>query len=374
VNAVALQSDGQVLIGGTFTSVSGISHLGIARLNSNGGLDNGYNPILSLAGSVNAVAVQTNDKVLIGGTFTTVNGTNRARIARLNTDGTIDNSFNPGSGANAVVRSIVVQTNGRVIIVGDFTSFNGTNLGAIARLNDDGSLDNTFNTGTGLTQGFPTQGETVALQDDGKVLVGGRFDVCNGKSVQGIARLNPDGSLDTNFHTANLIGSGIRVYSVAPQPDGKVIMGGEFTVVNGTNSNHIARLNTNGSLDTTFNPGAGCLGPSLPYVYSVVVQPDTEVIIVGGFTSVNRSARWYVARLFGDAPLINPGSTSASSNSINLQWAAIPGRTYRVQYKEDLAALDWSNLPPDVVAISNTASTSYALTNANRFYRVSLLP
>jgi uncharacterized delta-60 repeat protein len=270
------------------------------------------------------------------------------------------------------VRSIVVQTNGQAIIVGDFTAYNGTNQGSIARINSDGSLDTTFNSGTGITQGFPTQVETVALQSDGKILFGGRFDVYNGKSAEGVARLNSDGSLDTNFVTANLVGGGIHVYSVVPQPDGKVIMGGEFVVVHSIGRNYIARLNTDGSLDTSFNPGFGTLAPLFPYVYSVLLQPDGEIIIGGGFTSVNRQARWYVARLHGDAPQFSPGGVS--NGNFLLQWTAITGRTYRVQFTSNLISGNWSNLVPDILAVSNTASMTDPLTNPQRFYRVSLLP
>src|SRR5258706_146651 len=271
-----------------------------------------------------------------------------------------------------MVGSIVVQTNGQIIIVGDFTSYNGTNQNSIARLNSNGSLDTTFNSGTGVTQGFPTQVYTVALQSDGKLLIGGRFHVYNGKGAEGVARLNPDGSLDTNFVTANLIGSGIRVYSVTPQPDGKVLMGGEFAGVHSIGAKYIARLNTNGTLDTSFNAGAGPTGPFPPYVHSIVLQPDGQVVIAGGFTSVNRSARWYVARLNGDEPVFNPASIS--SGSFRLQWTAIAGRTYHVEFKPNLSSTTWSNLPPDIVALTNVASTTDSLTTTQRFYRVSLLP
>ena len=372
VYAMALQSSGQVVLGGLFSTVGGVSHTAIARLNTDGGLDSGFNPILTGA-SVSALAVQPDDKVVIGGNFTKVNGTSRADIARLNADGNLDTGFNQGgSGANGIVRSIVVQTNGKVIVVGDFTTYNGTNQGSIARLNADGSLDTTFNSGTGVTQGFPTQVETVALQADGKLFVGGRFDVYNGMSVEGVARLNADGSLDTNFHTANLVGQGIHVFSVAPQPDGKVLIGGEFTQVHGTGRSYIARLNSDGNLDTTFNPGTGALGPLYPYVYSVVLQPDREVVIGGGFTSVDHSARWYVARLHGDAPLF--GSSGVSGGGLTLAWSAIPGRTYRVQFKTDMASTNWSDIPPDVTAVTNTASETDPLLTVQHFYRVILLP
>jgi uncharacterized delta-60 repeat protein len=371
VYAVALQSDGKVLVGGNFSSVNGVTHSGLARLNPNGGLDSGYNPVLT-SGFAIALAVQPDDKLLVGGSFSKVNGTNRANIARLNTDGSLDTSFNPGTGANAAVRSIVVRTNGGVIIGGSFTLYNGTNRGCIAGLNTDGSLDATFNVGTGLFSGSPTLADAFALQSDGKVLVGGNFETYNGAGAESLARVNPDGSLDTNFDTRTLNGGGFYTYSVASQPDGKVLMGGNFNEIKSIGRNSIARLNPDGSLDTTFDPGIGAMAPISPYVYSVVLQPNGEVVIGGGFTTVNRSGRWYVARLHGDAPLVNPNSTS--NGVLTLHWAAIPGRTYRVQFTQDLGSTNWSDLLPDVVAVTNTASKTDPSASPQRFYRVALLP
>lgn len=375
VNAVALQSDGKVLLGGSFTSVNGVTYSGLARLNGNGGLDTSYNPILNagFSGLVIALAVQPDDKVLIGGSFSKVNGTNRANLARLNADGTLDTSFNPGTGANAAVRAIVVRTNGEIIIGGNFTSYNGTNRNCIAGLNADGSLDPTFNVGTGFFFENPTLVDTFALQSDGKVLVGGHFDTYNGGGAEGLARLNMDGSLDTNFDTRTLNQGGFYIYAVAFQPDGKVLIGGDFSDLRSMGGGFgIARINTNGILDTTFNIGVGTLAPLNPWVYSVVLQPDSEVVIGGGFTSINSSARWYVARLYGDAPVFN--SIDTANGSFGLQWTAIPGRTYRVQFTPDLSTTNWSDLPPDVLAVTNMASKADLPTNAQRFYRISLRP
>jgi uncharacterized delta-60 repeat protein len=371
VNAVALQSDGKVLLAGTFTSVDGVARNGLARLNDNGGLDSGYNPMPSSA-NVIGLAVQPDDKVLIGGSFTKVNGTNRANIARLNTDGTLDTTFNPGTGANSGVRSILVRTNGSLIIGGSFTLYNGTNRNSIAGLNADGSLDPTFNVGTGVFSGSPTLVDTLALQSDGKVLVGGNFGTYNGVGAESLVLLNTDGTRDTNFDTRTLSGGGFYTYSVASQPDGKVLIGGNFITIKSTGRNGIARLNTNGTLDTSFDPGTGAVAPLNPAVHSLVLQPDGQVVIAGGFTTVNRYGQWYVARLYGDAPVFN--SLSTASGNFGLHWTAIPGRTYRLQYRTDLGSTEWSDLLPDVVALTNTASKTDPMTNSQRFYRAFLLP
>ncbi len=371
VNAVALQSDGSVLVGGTFTTVNGVAHNGVARFNANGGLDSGYNPSPSTA-NVIGIAVQPDDKVLIGGSFTKVNGTNRANIARLNTDGTLDTSFNPGTGANSAVRTFLVLSNGSMFIGGSFTLYNGTNRSCIARLNSDGSLDLGFNVGIGFNTGSPLLVDALALQPDGKLLVGGNFEGYNGASAECLARLNTDGSLDTNFDTRTLDGGGFNTYSVVAQPDGKVLIGGNFAEVKSIGRNGIARLNTNATLDTTFDPGTGVVAPINPAVHSIVLQPDGQVVLGGSFTTVNRSGLWYVARVFGDAPVFN--ALSSTGGNFGLQWTTISGRTYRVQYKTNITSSDWIDIVPDIVATTNSASVLDAQTDPHRFYRVILLP
>ena len=121
-------------LGGAFNiTINGTNRYGLARLNSDGSLDNTFNP--DVGGY--PIALQPDGKVLIGGSFTTVNGTNRNRIARLNADGGLDTSFNPGTGADGLVRSIALQSDGNVLIGGDFTTVNGEVRPRIARLYGD---------------------------------------------------------------------------------------------------------------------------------------------------------------------------------------------------------------------------------------------
>src|SRR5207245_922133 len=114
VLAVCVQPDGKVLIGGEFSNIDGVGRAGIARLNANGSLDTSFNPGNAL--SVYALALQPDGKILVGGDFTALNGTNATRIARLNTNGTVDMTFNAGAGANGTVLSLAVQTNDNKIL------------------------------------------------------------------------------------------------------------------------------------------------------------------------------------------------------------------------------------------------------------------
>jgi uncharacterized delta-60 repeat protein len=136
------------------------------------------------------------------------------------------------------VRSVAVQSDGKVLIGGSFGTYNGTSRGFVARLNSDGSLDTGFlATGAGANDIVTS----VAVQSDGKVLIGGSFGTYNGTSRGFVARLNSDGSLDTGF-LATGAGASDTVYSVAVQSDGKVLIGGVFTTYNGTSRGHVARL------------------------------------------------------------------------------------------------------------------------------------
>src|SRR5690606_28979323 len=153
-----------------------------------------------------------------GGAFTSYNGTGRNAIARLNADGSLDSGFDPGIGANSAVLSIAVQADGKILIAGAFTNYNGTARNYIARLNADGSLDTGFDPGTGADSTIlPT-----AVKADGKVFIGGAFTSFNGTARNCIARLNADGSLDLGFDAGT--GPGNTVYITAVQADGKVLI------------------------------------------------------------------------------------------------------------------------------------------------------
>jgi len=172
---------------------------------------------------VRALAVQPDGKILVGGYFHAINGTNRNAIARLNANGTLDTNSALGIGGSFwdSVSALAVQSDGKVLVNGGFATSGGTNVGGIARLNADTSLDTSFNPTPGM------YGGPIALQPDGKVLVG-------------LNRLNADGSLDSTFNPGT--GANGSVRTVALQPDGKVVIGGDFTTINGIVRPHVARL------------------------------------------------------------------------------------------------------------------------------------
>ncbi|MGI8966063.1 MAG: delta-60 repeat domain-containing protein, partial [Limisphaerales bacterium] len=152
VNAVAVQPDGKVIIGGQFTMVKGLQRTNLARLNADGSGDATFNPIRPY-NAVDALALQSDGKVLVGGNFwleCDADGycSSPTVVVRLNTNGSLDNSFNPVIATYyndyPQYRSLVVQSDGKVLIAGDFYAVNGTNRNGIARLNTNGSVDNSF--------------------------------------------------------------------------------------------------------------------------------------------------------------------------------------------------------------------------------------
>jgi len=183
-SAVAIQpSDGQVLVGGDFATVDGSTHNRLARLDTNGSVDSPFTPDVN--GPVLAIAVQPDNKILIGGAFTMTNGTARNHIARLNANGTLDTGFDRGAGASNAVDAIALQPNGKIGIGGRFTTVAGTGRSRIARLNANGALDTGFDPGDGASYTV----YAVTPQPDGKVLIGGGFQSVGGVSRNRIARL-----------------------------------------------------------------------------------------------------------------------------------------------------------------------------------------
>ncbi|MEL0127418.1 MAG: S8 family serine peptidase, partial [Actinomycetota bacterium] len=215
----------------------------LAQVASDGALDTAFTTNLGTGfnARVRSVAVQPDGKIVAAGSFTTVNGRAVNRIARLNADGTLDADFaaNVGTGLDGAGRSVTLQSDGKIIVAGAFTSVNGTAINHIARFNSDGSLDTDFATNVGT--GFSAETRGIAVQSDGKIIVVGDFKFVDGAISKRIARLNADGTPDTDFTTN--IGDGFGTQStrmVIVQPDGKIIAGGQTTTVDGTASNGIA--------------------------------------------------------------------------------------------------------------------------------------
>ena len=199
------------------------------------GLDQAFNPGTGASTTVRAISIQSDDKILIGGDFTSYNGTSINRIARLNADGTLDTSFDPGTGPNVAVQAFSIQSDGKILIGGNFTSYNGTSsINRIARLNADGTLDTSFDPGTGANNIV----RAISVLSNGKILICGDFIRINFVTRSGLARLNADGTLDTGFTPGTVGGGNVLAISVT-SADAFLIVGG-FTTYDGTAINRIA--------------------------------------------------------------------------------------------------------------------------------------
>ncbi|MCB0768305.1 MAG: thrombospondin type 3 repeat-containing protein, partial [Flavobacteriales bacterium] len=356
--STTLQADGRILIGGDFTSYDGTARNHIARLNADGSLDTSFDPGIGADNDVRSIAVQSDGKILIGGQFASYDGTSRNRIARLNTNGSLDSSFDPGSGANNAdgVLAIEIISDGKIIIGGNFNTYDGISRSGVARLNTNGSVDSSFDPGNGIQTTFPGFGtfslgwvETLVIQPDGKILIGGNFTGYDGVSRRNIARLNSNGSLDTSFNPSSDVS--VWVYSIALRSDGKILVGGEFTTYDGASRNNITCVNADGGLDTSFDPGTGTSGGFIT-VRSIAIQPNGKVLIGGGFTTYNGVSRNGFARLDDD------GSLDLSFNIGTGVTADVPARVHSIA------------LQPDGKIVIGGGFTSYNGTGRNSIARV----
>jgi len=244
-----------------------------------GQLDPTFNPNINLNNSVKAIAEQNDNKILIGGWF----GTNSNNVKRLNEDGTTDTGFNAGTNFQNVF-DIFVQNDNKIVVVGQYPSY-------IIRLNEDGSLDTTFNFPGASIGGWINK---VEVLNDGKIIIAGIFDQIDNIPMEAVARLNPNGSLDTSFNMNLPPVTGIRAMDV--QPDGKIIIAGQNDET-GNQYRIFRRYLPDGTLDTSFN------GDEEHYIYDIETHQDGKIMISGPFNDYNNITRYSVARVNNDGTL-----------------------------------------------------------------------
>jgi uncharacterized delta-60 repeat protein len=355
VYCFALQSDGKILAGGDFTSYNGNTTARLVRLNTNGSIDNTFAPGV-LNNSVRAIAVQGDGKIIIAGIFTTVNGVNRSRICRLHANGTVDNTFNPGAGFNFTVKAIAIQPDGKIVAGGDFTNFNGVQANYITRLNSDGTLDQDFTAGTG----FNNNVLALAIQPDGKIIAGGAFSTFNGNTHNRIVRLLGTGVIDNTFVTNTGVNSGQNfgaVFTVALQNDGKIYLGGNFSTYHNTARSRILRLNDDGSLDLTFNPGTGFSG-NLNELATIAIQDNGKIICGGSFSAYQAISFNNIARINSDGAIDNNFAVGSGFN--NYVYAIAVPPTQRILAGGAFNSYNGSS-SPYIIRLINCTNTSSAI-------------
>jgi uncharacterized delta-60 repeat protein len=351
IYAIGIQPDGKILAGGFFTSLNGAPHYNLVRLNPDSTIDPTFDPNLGTVGSVRALLIQPDGKIVIAGNILAVNGIRRGRLARLNADGTLDASFDPGTGADNTIYALAQDAAGNTYIGGAFTNFNGVSRTRLAKVSSTGALDLNFNPNAGANS---TVFSIAPPDGAGGIVIGGQFVKYNNTTARGVARINVStGGLITGFNPANTsygvvfallfaqdgkyyaAGSGLfrlnsdgsrdttftpsgsrTVYSLALQ-NGKLFVGG-FAYPNPPN---ILRLTNSGAVDPSFNAGAGAqVSPATAYWISVsevralAIQPDGKLLLGGLFNQYNGSSRIGLARLTGpDIPAPTPTATATAT-------------------------------------------------------------
>ena len=281
IRDIALQPDGKILVAGSFNSYDGVPGKGVVRLNSDGSLDPGFQlepPVTSTAYFIHELELLPDGSILVAGQINSHSGQPAGGLVKLLSDGTRDVSFNPG-GAGAFpahVHALAVQPDGRILVGGVFETFNGVPSKLIVRLHPDGTVDNSFTIGTGIDGPLPDV-ESITLQPDGKILVGGKFEECNGTAVRSILRLNSDGTLDNGFNL-NGFATSSTVHAIKLQPDGKIIIGGTFQKYDNTQVIGHARLHPDGTLDKTFDTTVYNQN-----VKDVEIDADGKILVGGAF-------------------------------------------------------------------------------------------
>jgi hypothetical protein len=246
---------------------------------------------------------------------------------------------------------------------GSFTNFNGAQRGRLARLTAAGDVDPSF-----VPAAIPSGAVySVALQPNGGVIIGGDFTTVGGVSRQGIARLRVDGSFDPTFDPGT--GANSTVFAVGVQASGNVILGGDFTAINGTNRFRYARLLPNGSLDPTFNSTSGANST----VYTLAIQPDQDVIIGGAFTMVDGLPRGGVARIKGNDQGLQLSGPILGSGRVSITINSRAGLIYVLEASTDL--VHWTVINTLTASGPTLTFTDLSAGGFNqRFYRVRMGP
>ncbi|GAA4036143.1 hypothetical protein GCM10022409_21350 [Hymenobacter glaciei] len=290
------QADGKRVIAGDFTRVNGLAISNLVRLDAAGNVDQAFSQAVGPASIVYRVRSLPSGQYLLGaydGTVT-AGGITRSELLRLNANGTADASFDPGSGpgggtasTHVDVKEFAAQPDGKVVVTGTFSTFNNVPAPGIVRLNIDGSVDTGFNVGSGLAvySSSYSDGYAVAVQTDGKILLGGQFETFNGQPASCLVRLTATGSVDPTFTSA--LGPSV-VESIVLQPDGKILVSGSLVASPGFNGT-LARLLPSGALDPGFSASGISVGTSYNDV-PMVLQPDGKILVSGGYFGQSSSA------------------------------------------------------------------------------------
>ncbi len=298
IYSITLRKDGKILICGYFEEYNKSLITGIALLESDGMLDPSFKSSLTHANVyINSCAIQEDNKIVISGSLK-LEDSSMKRIIRLNANGSVDNSFITGTGPDDDVRVLLLLSSGNFLIGGSFKEYDGQAINRYARLNIDGSLDKDFNAGSISGNSFRSSAiSTFKELPDGKIIIGGYFTNYYGAVTSGLIQIKADGTFDKNIITTSIpVIEGIEILW-----NGKILVYGLFQSANSKPRNKIFLLNTDYTLDVDFNPGDGADNS----INDFILLTNGKIVIVGSFTAYNQSRSWGVARLLSNG-LLDP--------------------------------------------------------------------
>jgi uncharacterized delta-60 repeat protein len=281
-----------LLVGGRFLGYDKY-YRSVVKVFSGGSVDDSFvvgNGILGLNQIVYITEIDNNNgSYFIGGSFSSYNNVPANNFVKVTNLGTIDSSFNYGSGFNSDVLSIKLQSDGKILVGGNFSSYNGVNCNRIVRLNIDGSIDNTFSIGTGFNGGV----SDIKITNDNLIYVGGSFDTYQGLNYRGIVRIDLNGSIDTTFNTLNNFPTFSSVLRIIISDNNSVYLGGSFSSYSSTTANNMLKLTSGGTIDTSFNIGSGFNST----IIDMCLDSLGDIYAVGGFTTFTGSTNQYMIKL-----------------------------------------------------------------------------
>ncbi|MBX3734719.1 MAG: hypothetical protein KF791_19255 [Verrucomicrobiae bacterium] len=303
VIALRALPSGGVLLAGDFTQVGGVRRTGLARLRADGSLSAEFVPPELVSApfelpeipptKILCVTPLASGHWMAGGFIGLADGTPARNLVRIKPDGRLDTTFQH-PGFDGAVWTVVEQPDGRLLVGGAFEHVGDRPVQGLARLNADGSLDPTFRLEPGV-QGTAVAVSGIGLVGDGRLLVGGSFIThYNNSAATNLFRLNSDGSLDTTFPLLKT-GAKTAVLSVSALPDGRAYAGGFFERVGGRSIRRLVRLSPDGSIDPTF---------TAPQPNGEIIHlqplPNGQLLVAGGFTVIAGANRRFVALLNED--------------------------------------------------------------------------
>lgn len=300
-------NDDKFLVCGDFTQYGGVTHSRIVKLNKDLSVDTQFNSGVGFNAVVNCLSLDPSSNSFYAcGNFTQYNGTTASRIIRLTATGSVDASFNTGTGFNGNVLKIICDSQGRIIAGGTFSSYNGTTATRIARVLSTGAIDTLF---TNQTVGFNNAVWSLELDSSDRVWCVGDFTSYNSTTYNRMVVLQSDSTVWTGITYSTGFNNG--VYLVKKLTDGKFLLSGLFTTYKGVSYTRIVKLTSSGDVDTSFNAGSGLDS----YAFTVAELADNSLVLGGLFDTYNNQLTSKLTRVSATGSIV-AGFTQSYFNGL----------------------------------------------------------